>query len=102
MAKKPSDQWMKSGKSPGKTTKKPANTRLAYSLDEDENILRYILINDRRSQIKGNAIWQTMARKKVAGNRTWQSLKNRFLKSILPNLHKYDITPADRAKLTSG
>lgn len=63
-----------------------------YSDAEDMEILKRVLSHAKRSQIKlkGRDFWIALekATNGLNNERTWQSLKERFVKKILPNLSK--------------
>ena len=62
-----------------------------YELEEDENILKYILENDGLDKVKGRRFWQDAESDYPSGyNRSWQSLKERFLKHIVHNLEGFE------------
>ena len=72
-----------------------------YDSDEDERIVRFILQEDAINRIKGRAFWQEAEAAYASGyNRTWQSLKNRFLKNIVPKLNTFEcLTDQDRKQI---
>lgn len=74
-----------------------------YLVSDDKEIIDYILEKDVECEVKGNRIWKDME-KEMEKRRTWQSLKNRYLKIILPELHlpKYGLVAADIQKLRAG
>lgn len=58
-----------------------------YTIEEDMKIIRYILENKWcRQDVKGPAMWELMAERKIVPSRTWQSLKERFTTFIQRNL----------------
>src|SRR5699024_1501011 len=61
----------------------------AYTIDEDNNILKYIIQSERYAEIKGIQLWRDMANEKVNVDRSWQSMKERFRKHIANNLAVY-------------
>ncbi len=80
-----------------------------FLFPQDVEIIKYLLENERWSEVRGRAMWEGMEARGVGGGRrSWQSLKERFLKRIRPNLAKYErgedggvegLTPNKRAKL---
>ncbi|RWS31840.1 hypothetical protein B4U80_12684 [Leptotrombidium deliense] len=62
-----------------------------YTREEDMILLRHLIDRHLISQVKGRYMWQQLEKGRVL-NRTWQSMKERYLKRILPELWKYDIT----------
>ncbi|KAI2805090.1 hypothetical protein BLOT_004081 [Blomia tropicalis] len=55
-----------------------------YTQAEDKKIIEYIINNNSFRDIKGNELYKNME-KYFNKKRSWQSLKNRFLRTILPN-----------------
>ena len=45
----------------------------------------------RFNDVKGNELWKLMEERKVLDTRTWQSMKNRYLKVILPKIQQYKL-----------
>lgn len=74
-----------------------------YLVSDDKEIIDYILENDVECEVKGNRMWKEMEQA-MEKRRTWQSLKNRYLKNIVPELHlpKYGLVAADIKKLKTG
>ena len=64
-----------------------------YSLEEDQQMLDFILENRLFGSRRGNALYKLMEDQKVVEGRTWQSMKTRFLKNIFPRM-----TPEDQKK----
>ncbi|XP_037072793.1 uncharacterized protein LOC119093884 [Pollicipes pollicipes] len=63
--------------------------RRPYEREEDVAILRFFMeVPLRVRGVLGRAIWQE-AERALGPGRTWQSLKERFLKSIVPNCRSY-------------
>jgi hypothetical protein len=94
-----------SQRNPGVFTRGPPVKRgTPYSDVEDDSILDYILAKDDFRYLMGRAFWQEAEMHEASGlNRTWQSLKERFVKSIMPNLDKFDkISPTDKKKLRNA
>lgn len=63
--------------------------RRKFYPEEDKLILDYIIKNHKYRGIKGKKLWEEMA--DIVPNRHWMSLKERFMKRILPKLGKYDL-----------
>ena len=77
----------------------------AYTREEDLNILQYIIRHNRFDVVKGNTLWHQMEeefKRKKLRLRTWQSLKERYLKRIVPQLYKYGITLESSKKILSS
>merc|ERR1719334_2492664 len=62
-----------------------------YTSQEDKDIVMYLIKTRKYTLVKGNDVWMSMA-KKIKKPRTWQSLKNRYLRYIVPNLREYNFT----------
>ena len=70
-----------------------------YTMQEDKNILKYIIDNRRAKDVKGVALWTTMEARNVCTDRTWQSMKERYLKRILKNIDDYRLTDEQKELL---
>ncbi|XP_061720635.1 uncharacterized protein LOC133527588 isoform X2 [Cydia pomonella] len=57
----------------------------SYSLREMKSIVDYLTVNHLYSETKGRKMWMDFANSKLT-QRTWQSLKETFLKRILPDI----------------
>lgn len=57
-----------------------------YGIREMKAIVEYLTENKFYGEIKGRKMWMEYANSKLT-NRTWQSLKETFLKRILPDIH---------------
>ncbi|XP_050697672.1 uncharacterized protein LOC126986030 [Eriocheir sinensis] len=72
-----------------------------YRIDEDVDILKYIISNQGHDLVGGRAFWQEMEGN-MGHRRTWQSLKERYRMRILPNLMSYKrhgLDPSDLRQL---
>ncbi|XP_013137341.1 PREDICTED: microtubule-associated protein futsch-like isoform X2 [Papilio polytes] len=58
----------------------------AYTIKEMKSIVDYLTEHKAYNEIKGRKMWVDFERSKVL-DRTWQSLKETFLKRILPDIH---------------
>ncbi|XP_042212527.1 uncharacterized protein LOC121859671, partial [Homarus americanus] len=84
---------------PGPSSRNNSSTRKKkkvayYSHKERTAILDYISKTKRFKDIKGRLLWQDMAEAQICPGRTWQSLKEHFLKRIIPNLRHTE--PSDK------
>ncbi len=61
-----------------------STSNIPYTREEDEAIVNYIVENGYFNECKGRGLWVAMENKMVVRNRTWQSMKNRFIRYILP------------------
>ena len=68
-------------------------TENSYSREEDMNIIKEVIRNSGEELVKGNRLWKKIGNdfKKNGSSRSWQSLKERYLKRIIPNLNNYEI-----------
>ncbi|KAB7494787.1 hypothetical protein Anas_01020, partial [Armadillidium nasatum] len=83
-----------------RNSKKPVKRRKQYySIDEEREILNYIVKKRYFFRVKGNAIWKDMENKKVCGSRTWQSMKERYLNHIIPKIGQFNLTPEKKNKV---
>ncbi|XP_038211002.1 dentin sialophosphoprotein-like [Zerene cesonia] len=58
----------------------------AYTMREMKTIVEYLVEHKAYNEIRGRKMWMDFANAKAL-NRTWQSLKETFLKRILPDIH---------------
>ncbi|XP_052825297.1 uncharacterized protein DDB_G0283697 isoform X2 [Octopus bimaculoides] len=75
------------------TTKKSdqkRKKRQKFSHAEDIKMLKYIMTENRYDEIKGIALWRRMELLEVTSH-TSQSMKYHFLKTVIPNLKKYNV-----------
>ncbi|XP_059352204.1 uncharacterized protein LOC130688185 isoform X2 [Daphnia carinata] len=75
--------------------------RNEYSVEEDLAILKFLMLKNLHDKVEGNSIW------KIVHNEfplhSSQSLRNRFRRHILPNLHSYkDLTNTERNLFSRG
>ena len=86
----------------------PVGHRRKFLPKEDSQLVKFFLTEGCYGERKGVAVWKRIAAEDVCPGRTWQSLKERFLKRILPNLPKFKVTEnallqaADRSKNKSS
>lgn len=67
----------------------PLTGRIAYTDADDVAILTYVKENARSpSSVTGNALWKAME-KSALTQHSWQSLKDRYLKHLRGQEHKY-------------
>jgi len=72
--------------------------RNAYTPKEDATLAKYIRDRGLFAERKGRALWQDIAAKEVLPERSWQSMKNRFLKTIVPRLGRKYFTRLSKAE----
>lgn len=66
--------------------------REEFTMEEEYAILTYLQKHNRFSNTRGNNVWKNMATTESVGKRhTWQSLRERYLKKIVPNINKYNL-----------
>lgn len=67
----------------------PLTGRMAYTDADDVAILTYVKENARSpSSVTGNALWKAMEKSSLTQH-SWQSLKDRYLKHLRGQEHKY-------------
>ncbi|BES95572.1 Hypothetical protein NTJ_08383 [Nesidiocoris tenuis] len=67
-------------------------TRASYSHNEEVTILKYILASKKLDGLRSNVVWKQMDGKPGVEKRSWQSLRNHFLKAMLPKLEMFNLT----------
>ncbi|KAJ9575972.1 hypothetical protein L9F63_007161 [Diploptera punctata] len=74
--------------------------RKDYTKDEKMKILKYIINEKAYDSVKGRKFWEVMQARRICPGRTWQSMKEHFMKQIVPNINKFDIAEdtAERLK----
>ncbi|XP_067931588.1 serine-rich adhesin for platelets-like [Watersipora subatra] len=80
------------------STNSKRHKKKEYTVQEDILIINAVLKRCRDLSINGNRLWEVIAANKDV-NRTSQSLKERFIKKILPYAEKYDISAEEFRKL---
>lgn len=78
-------------------------SRKSYTMREMKDIVKYIVNNNAYAETKGRLLWQNYAAT-TKTNRTWQSLKETFLKRILPDIANpyYELTQEQINSFRSG
>uniref|UniRef100_A0A6P7FCL6 Telomeric repeat-binding factor 2-interacting protein 1 n=1 Tax=Diabrotica virgifera virgifera TaxID=50390 RepID=A0A6P7FCL6_DIAVI len=77
----------------------------AYTIEEDNLILNWIIRVKGYYHLRGSALWKDMEAGKIfLEDRTWQSLKSRFIKTIQPNIYnaKYSLTTEEKHRIMQG
>ncbi|XP_017498787.2 telomeric repeat-binding factor 2-interacting protein 1 [Manis javanica] len=73
----------------GQPAPQPDRGRIAFSYADDLAILTYVKDNARSSNsVTGNALWKAMEKSSLTQH-SWQSLKDRYLKHLRGQEHKY-------------
>lgn len=71
----------------------------SYTVAEDKQIIKCILTAMRKTKkpllLSGNDIWKDLQASSRSPDRTWGSMRERWTKIIVPNLHQYDLPLAD-------
>lgn len=77
--------------------------RKGYTIGERKSIVDYIKQKNSYHEIKGRKLWMDLERSALTC-RTWQSLKETFLKRILPDIHNpyYKLTQDEIASFRVG
>uniref|UniRef100_A0A8C8ZJU6 Telomeric repeat-binding factor 2-interacting protein 1 n=1 Tax=Prolemur simus TaxID=1328070 RepID=A0A8C8ZJU6_PROSS len=74
---------------PAEPEPQPIAGRIAFTDADDVAILTYVKENARSpSSVTGNALWKTMEKSSLTQH-SWQSLKDRYLKHLRGQEHKY-------------
>ncbi|CAH0599430.1 unnamed protein product [Chrysodeixis includens] len=76
-----------------------------YSSLEDHCIVSWVVCGERASQVNGNRLWQELQQQypSLTGQeRSWHSLRNRYLRYILPSLGALGLPPADVSRLRAA
>lgn len=73
--------------------------RSKYDVTEDMSIIRHLLDQRLYRDTSGNSVWKSMELYKVT-NHTWQSMKDRFRRTIIPNIDTYMLSRREVALLT--
>lgn len=71
-----------------------------YTIDEEMKIIEYLIENNGIEKVKGNLIWQYMARD-TGLKRSWQSLKDHFRRAMFKKLNfpQYNLTRAQQEQI---
>ena len=74
---------------------KPHNfkaNRMPYSKNEQQEIVDWIIKNGAFLEVKGNQIWKKMEGENVGRGRTYQSLKEHFRKTVISQIHTFNLS----------
>lgn len=91
-----------SQRQPGMFTRQPPVKKgTPYTRDEEISLLDYIIARKGFKHVKGKSFWEEAEMQEASGlNRTWQSLKERFMKYIMPNIDSFDfVSESDKNQL---
>lgn len=76
--------------------KRPGNmfkpNRLPYCRREEEEVVNWIIENSCYRDLRGIQIWKKMEEEKVGKGRSFQSLKERFRKQIITQIHTFKLS----------
>ncbi|XP_045456919.1 general transcriptional corepressor trfA-like [Melitaea cinxia] len=94
----------------GKEVKKPIRVSgkgsgREYTRAEDEALVRWVAGSMRAKRVNGNQLWrelQTQYQQMTGHFRSWHSLRNRYLRYLLPALHRLDLPPPEAARLRAA
>jgi hypothetical protein len=73
-----------------------------YSADEDIAMLKYVCSSNNTSRIKGSKMWDEAYRDNICPGRSTVSMRSRFLKYVVPEIEKFDVTEEDIKKLKAS
>ena len=66
--------------------------RMAYTREEQKEILQFIIDHRAFNSLRGAKLWQLMERKRLCGGiRSWQSMKEHFRKQMMKQIDTYDL-----------
>jgi len=81
--------------------------RRLYTIEEDQRLLNLICKHKAYNYVNGIKFWRLVEGSKKFEDRTCVSLKNHFLRIIIPKViskkkHGYELSSEDRIKLKKG
>lgn len=83
-----------------------AGYRHPFSIEEDTLILKAIIEVEAYYRLRGTIFWKELESTELFARtgRTWQSLKERFLKQIVPNIFnpRYKLPDVDKHMIQVG
>ena len=62
-----------------------------YKTSEDKKIIQWIIKQSRYSEIGGIKMWEILESCNEVPGRSYQSMKERFRKTIMPNIQHYQL-----------
>lgn len=74
---------------PQKGSLRSVRERACFSLGEEISMAKYVENNCAGGRIKGNRVYQEMARDGIVPRHTWQSLREHYIKKIFPHKQQY-------------
>ena len=69
-----------------------------YTAIEDQEIINYIIKNQRFKHVKGQKLWKLMEERKVVTDRSWLSMMRRFNNFIVKHITLYNLNESDLEK----
>lgn len=72
--------------------------RRDYTRKEKLAIINFITKYRCHNYVKGREMWQKAEAAQICPGRTWQSLKEHFIKKIIPNIESYDLSEEELCK----
>ena len=73
------------------TVSKASSRGNPYKNSEDKKIIHWIIKQSRYSEIGGIKMWEILESCNEVPGRSYQSMKERFRKTILPNIQNYQL-----------
>ncbi|KAI8426670.1 hypothetical protein MSG28_014388 [Choristoneura fumiferana] len=76
-----------------------------YTSLEDHAIVAWVSTGDRERRVNGNALWRELQAdyKRITGqDRSWHSLRNRYLRYVLPSLGRLALPPQQVSRLRAA
>nr|XP_026496050.1 uncharacterized protein LOC113400630 isoform X1 [Vanessa tameamea] len=92
-----------SGRASGRVSGKAGGRE--YSRAEDEAIVAWVRGAERARRVNGNQLWielQPLHQQKTGNFRSWHSLRNRYLRYVLPALGALALPPPEAARLRAA
>jgi hypothetical protein len=72
--------------------------RRDYTRKEKLAIINFITKYRFHKYVKGREMWQKAEAAQICRNRTWQSMKEHFIKQIIPNIETYELSEEEIRK----
>lgn len=73
------------------TDSKASSRGNPYKNSEDKKIIQWIIKQSRYSETGGNKMWEILESCNEVPGRSYQSMKERFRKTIMPNIQHYQL-----------
>ncbi|XP_064460516.1 mediator of DNA damage checkpoint protein 1-like [Ornithodoros turicata] len=84
---KPVESGRPRNEKPEKGKLRVVKQRLEYTIAEQVAMAKYVIENQKTMSVHGNKLYKAMEKDGVVPRHTWQSLKEHYIKKILPRVH---------------